>query len=465
MTARLSILHLNDIYEIAPVSGGRCGGLARVAELRRRLLADNPHTLVTFAGDLCSPSALGAVVVDGAPLKARHGVAVMNRLGLDVMTFGDHELNTVGLPEFLGQLAASRFRIVSSNIHDAAGAPFPGVVERHVFEFGENPEGGPRIGILGLTKPVRLPTFAFRQTDCLEAAAAQLEALAGEADFIIALTHQPLAADRELVARFPAIDLLLGGDDHHHVCLRHAGTPIVKSDSNARSVTVVEVDFQAVGGARIDARQVPITPALPEEPDTRAEIQYWLDGAFRALRAGGWEPTEVVATTDRELDGFESSVRQHRTALTDLITAAMCRVAEGTELALLCSWWLRLDDGFPPGAGITRYDLLRLFAYGDSPVHRVRVAGGLVETILDFGEARRGSGSYILTSANVVRESACWRINGAPLDRRRHYDVAMADDLLGDYLFHIDPVRTPSVVVQGEYPSLREAVVQELRRR
>jgi len=93
------------------------------------------------------------------------------------------------------------------------------------------------------------------------------------------------------------------------------------------------------------------------------------------------------------------------------------------------------------------------------------VAGGLVETILDFGEARRGSGSYILTSANVVRESACWRINGAPLDRRRHYDVAMADDLLGDYLFHIDPVRTPSVVVQGEYPSLREAVVQELRRR
>ena len=30
---RVTILHINDVYEIAPVEGGRSGGLARVATL------------------------------------------------------------------------------------------------------------------------------------------------------------------------------------------------------------------------------------------------------------------------------------------------------------------------------------------------------------------------------------------------------------------------------------------------
>ncbi len=40
----LTILQLNDIYELTPVSGGKEGGLARVATLRKELLAENPNT-------------------------------------------------------------------------------------------------------------------------------------------------------------------------------------------------------------------------------------------------------------------------------------------------------------------------------------------------------------------------------------------------------------------------------------
>ena len=32
-----TVLQLNDVYEAAPVEGGRLGGLARVATLRRKL--------------------------------------------------------------------------------------------------------------------------------------------------------------------------------------------------------------------------------------------------------------------------------------------------------------------------------------------------------------------------------------------------------------------------------------------
>jgi len=39
----VTILHFNAIYEITPVSGGTEGGIARVATLRKQLLARNSN--------------------------------------------------------------------------------------------------------------------------------------------------------------------------------------------------------------------------------------------------------------------------------------------------------------------------------------------------------------------------------------------------------------------------------------
>jgi 2',3'-cyclic-nucleotide 2'-phosphodiesterase (5'-nucleotidase family) len=64
-TVHLTILHLNDVYEIMPVGGGMVGGLARIATLRQQLTAANSNTIVTFAGDLYMPSGLSAAMVDG----------------------------------------------------------------------------------------------------------------------------------------------------------------------------------------------------------------------------------------------------------------------------------------------------------------------------------------------------------------------------------------------------------------
>lgn len=61
---KITLLHLNDVYEITPVSKAPPqGGLARVATLRKRLLKENPNTITILAGDLFSPSALGTAVV------------------------------------------------------------------------------------------------------------------------------------------------------------------------------------------------------------------------------------------------------------------------------------------------------------------------------------------------------------------------------------------------------------------
>ncbi len=78
-----TILHLNDIYEIAPVESGQRGGLARAATILRRLEEEDPNTLAILAGDLFSPSAIGATKMNGKPIAGAHMVEVLNKVGLD----------------------------------------------------------------------------------------------------------------------------------------------------------------------------------------------------------------------------------------------------------------------------------------------------------------------------------------------------------------------------------------------
>src|SRR6476619_7442640 len=53
---RVTLLQVNDVYQFAPVDGGTRGGIARVATLRKQVVAESPHTLFLLAGDTISPS-------------------------------------------------------------------------------------------------------------------------------------------------------------------------------------------------------------------------------------------------------------------------------------------------------------------------------------------------------------------------------------------------------------------------
>jgi len=206
--AVVTILHFNDVYEITPVEGGNAGGLARVAAFRARLKAQHPALLTTLGGDYLSPSALGTAKVGGERLAGRQMVAVLNVLGLDWATFGNHEFD-VSEAAFRARLAESRFHIVSSNVTDAAGAPFPGTVTHAVVPLRTR-AGTVRIGLLGVTIDANRPSWV-RYTPPVEAARAAVAALKGHCDAIVAITHLALAGDRQLAEQVPGIDVILGG--------------------------------------------------------------------------------------------------------------------------------------------------------------------------------------------------------------------------------------------------------------
>jgi 5'-nucleotidase len=468
---QVALVHFNDVYEIAPVSGGTRGGLARVATLVKALRAANPNTLVTFAGDLYNPSGLGTALVDGERLDGRQMVAVMNTVGIDYMTFGDHELNTVTAAQFADRLAATQYKLISSNIFDAAGNPFvagPTTVLEHDTVVLTNAAGRQvRIALFGLTKPIRLAQVPHTHVQWQAAAAGQIAQLQPQSDLIIALTHQPLAIDQAMVQQFPAIDLVLGGDEHAEMKVQTGAglATIYKAASNARSVYIIDLDYNTDSGElRIKDRSQAITDALVDDPVTLAEAERWIQQGFDAFRAEGWEPTMVVGYAPEDLDGMEATIRHRPTPFTDLITDAMMTAAPGVELAIICSWAVRLDDQIPAGSPITNYDLIRTFSLGTSPIYAVAVPGTLLREVLDFGAEHVGSGSYLLTSANVTccQVTGGWQISNQPLDSERPYLVALADDMLHDYLHFINPADAGQLQAVGVYENLNQALIRRL---
>ena len=137
---KFTILQMNDVYEIVRPADQPLGGLGRVAALRKRLLEENPATFTVLSGDMLSPSPLNGVVIDGQPLAGRQMVSVLNTAGLDLATFGNHELDLTRV-QLLQRLLESKFRWISSNVSDASGQPFPNVA-RSSYRHRQGTERG-----------------------------------------------------------------------------------------------------------------------------------------------------------------------------------------------------------------------------------------------------------------------------------------------------------------------------------
>lgn len=460
----ITIVAMNDVYEMTPVSGGKEGGLARLATLRKQLLAKNPNTFTILAGDLLSPSALGTATVDGQRLAGKQMVDVMNVMGLSYATFGNHEFDLSR--EQLGQrLAESRFTWVSSNVTETGGQPFPNVPRNAVFTVRSGSGKAVRIGLIGLTLPSN-PVPYVTYGDPVAVAKEQVAALRGKADIIIAVTHLSMEGDIQLAQSVPEINLVLGGHEHENAQVARGPdfTPILKADSNARSVYVHELRYDtATRKLQVDSQLRRITPELQDDPEVLAAVNRWVEAGFAGFRSQGFEPNRVVATTREALDGRESSVRNAPTRLTDVVAASMVHAAPGTEIAIFNSGSIRIDDVIPPGE-VTEYDVIRTLPFGGT-VLSADVAGSILQRVLDVGQAGIGTGGYLQT-ANVTRGPNGWLVGGTPLDPARTYKVAVNDFLLaareGSLAFFTRDA--PGVANVADHGDVRKALIAELGR-
>jgi 5'-nucleotidase len=213
----VTFLHFNDIYEITPLAGGTRGGLARLATIRASLARRIPGLVTDLAGDFLSPSALGQARVGGVRLAGRQMVSVLNALGLQWATFGNHEFD-LRQEEFLARLDESRFGYVVSNVTDSVGQLFPHT-QRHAILRVKSPGGVVRIGLIGVVNNSTSPSWA-KFGSPLDAARREVAVIKDSVDAIVALTHLSLADDQLLVESVPEIVLALGGHEHENYEIR-----------------------------------------------------------------------------------------------------------------------------------------------------------------------------------------------------------------------------------------------------
>ncbi|MGH2733068.1 MAG: bifunctional metallophosphatase/5'-nucleotidase [Actinomycetota bacterium] len=462
----ITLLHLNDVYELTPVSGGAEGGLARVATLRKQLRKQNPNTYTILAGDLLNPSALSTATVDDRRLSGRQMVDVMNVLGLDYATFGNHEFD-LKQEELTQRLGESKFTWFSSNVADANAQPLPKIPPNVVFTVKNEAGKQARIGLFGVTVNSNPATY-ITYRDPVEAAKEQVGALRDKVDVLIAVTHLNLEGDIQLVQQVPEIDVVVGGHEHENAQVWRGQdfTPILKADANARAVYVHHLRYDTkTKKLETEANLKRVTAEIPDDLEVAKAVDRWVKAAFAGFKAQGFDPEHVVTKTTEALDGREASVRNFPTRLTELVATGMVRAAPGTELAVFNAGSIRIDDVLPPGE-VTEYDIIRTLPFGGI-VLSAEIKGSLLQKVLDQGKANAGTGGY-LQSANVTRspEGNQWLINGGALDPARSYQVAINDFLVSGREIKLGFLTrdNPAVSKIADHGDIRKALISELQK-
>lgn len=466
-TVTVTILHLNDVYEITPLSGGEVGGLARVATLRKKLLEKNPNTITVMAGDFYSPSALGTARVDGERLNGKQMVAVLNALGLDLATYGNHEFD-LSEDDFLKRVNESAFSYVTANVTTDTGTAFPNTQRSWTRTFTDAEGDAVTLGITGVTLPSN-PQDYVAYADPLSALESAVSRLDNETDVIIALTHLGLTQDEAAAATISAIDLVLGGHEHENVQVFRGNdlTPVLKADANARTVYVHHLRYDPRDGSlQVDSELIPITDDLPEDSTVATEVAYWVDLAYKGFEDSGLAPSERVTTLPEALEGREAFIRNEPTNLGMLIAEAFAREAGAVDLALFNSGSVRIDDVLPPGP-VTQYDVIRVLPFGGE-VLTVEVTGAVLDQVLNQGLANRGSGGYLQSFQVAQTADGSWRIGNEALHPDTTYTLATSDFLVSGRetgLDYFNAETNPDVTITATHRDVRMAVIDELQRR
>ena len=451
---RVTLLHINDVYEISPVEGGKSGGLARVATLLEQLKRDNPATRMLLGGDFVSPSALGTARVNGERLAGRQMIAVLNAAGLDLATLGNHEFD-ISEAALAARIGESRFAYVSTNVTDSLGRPLLGIPSHLILRLTDSRGRSARIAVVGATvDQVHRPNL--RYLPAADALRREVALLRDSADAFVALTHLRLQDDVNLADSLPELDLILGGHEHENWILRRGArfTPIIKADANVRSAAVVTLTITPRSRPEVEWRLLAITDSIAEQPAVAEEVKRWTGIAYEAFRRDGLAPERVIATLPVPLDAREVIVRNQENDFTRIVTQALRAEAPEAQVALFNAGSIRLDDVLPPGP-ITEYDVIRLLPFGGKVVE-VEMTGALLRQVLEQGDRNRGIGGFLLRAGAE-----------APIDTLRRYRVVTSDFLVsgGEQNLGYLSERNPGLKPIRTLRDVRLVLIDELKRR
>ena len=273
---KISIIYTSDVHgqltpHHTPSGEDKMMGLLRLPAYLKTL--KHPYLLLDN-GDILQ----GHVLLDVARLqKDPFPVApVMNAIGYQAMTLGNHDFN-FGQPFLNTFVSALDFPVLCANIVDDQ--------DKLVFKpYLIHTLGAIKIGIVGLTtqyipnweKPEHIQGYHFK--DPVTVAQHLIPTLKETTDLIVVLyhggfeedltTHQPIGRPTVenqgfALSKIEGIDILLTG--HQHLPTVHNATPVIlQTPANATHIGVVDVEIYPSGEKQIKGSLVPLDTPVDE---------------------------------------------------------------------------------------------------------------------------------------------------------------------------------------------------------
>ncbi|HEX2606697.1 MAG TPA: bifunctional metallophosphatase/5'-nucleotidase [Flavisolibacter sp.] len=471
----LTFVQVNDVYEIAPLSNGREGGLARIATLKKQYLQKNPNTFLVIAGDFVSPSVYNSLQYEGKAIRGKQMIESLNAAGMDLAVFGNHEFD-IKEGELQDRINESRFEYMATNVfHQLKGKTEPFYQNgkplplTYVLPIRDADGTTAKIGFIGLTLPFNKADYVS-YTDALATAKNLYNKLKDSVDAVVAITHQSIEDDKKLADEVPGLAVILGGHEHDMRFVQENHIYITKAHANAKSAYVVNLHLNLRRKKiKVKPQLVYLNDAIPLDSATNVVVQKWVGIAEKNYSSLGFDAHKVVLTDGAPLDGRETEVRSHATTLTQLIVRAMSAAAPEADIVLLNGGSIRVDDVLQ--MPVTQYDIIRSLPFGGS-IRQADLKGSLLIRVLNTGQTNVGTGGFLHYSTQLVKEGTTWKWNGAPVDPAKTYRVAMPDFLLTgkeanmDFLNPDNPevvkVYEPVKSVSDPLSDIRQAVVQYL---
>lgn len=420
--ATIRILHINDLYDVAPDEEG-VGGVARLKTLVDEARQEDPSTLLIVSGDFLSPSLLSSQDMGS------HMIELLNMMETDYVTIGNHDLD-FGSENLKRRIAQSRFKWMASNVLENGGA----IAGTHYVDIKRIKRVN--VGFFGLLDSKAMDSYYLPKhidaLDHLEAARRAVKALRQRnAEVIVAITHMDASADLVLAENIPEIDLILGGHDHVVVNQSTRGARIFKSGYNASHLGKVDIFTRGGKVDTVEGYHVKIDNNIPEE----TQAAEYVAEEFRQLDARFRGTVGVVSTP---LDATSRANRTRETILGDFITDTM-RETMVADLAIINSGAIRSEKVYQPGA-LTKKELISIMPFGNV-LCKVKVMGHVIKEALEhsFAEYEKRKGSFLQISgmrveADLARAPGARitsvHIQGSPLNEGRVYTLALNDYLL-----------------------------------
>ena len=401
---QVTILGINDMH-------ANIDGMPQLATcVKQERLAD-PGLLLLAAGD----NRTGNPYVDNGNRPGIPMVTLMNHIGFDLSTFGNHEFDS-GPAALRDYVNAAEFEFVCANIFttDTQGI---NVKPYKIFE-----RNGVRIGVLGLvqTGDNGLPDAHPDKCQGLQFAspfvtAACYKHLRAHCDVLIILTHLGFEDDIKLARMFPEADAIVGGHSHTRVEKGHIenGVLITQSENKLKYLTRLTFDVEDGKVVSKKSELLPLTGL--ESDEATAELV---------------EKTKSLPFFKRQLTTVKRNITR-REGLGCMMADALC-VRAVTDIAIVNYGGVRLDD-FPAGP-LTVADVYRMDPFGNAIIRTTMTGKELIALLESIpGSDHHGAPCVSGMTYKAIKPAAELKpmriteaklADGTPIDPAARYTVA-----------------------------------------